>query len=272
MMIDHPPPTAAPSLDRRQHQSPPKQASPLPSFSHQHHSSSYQPENISKNFRHIAPAVPPVSPPRTPPSASSSPHHTVNTQQQPSQEVLVPVVTNNFGFLETTFANVPVVKKTHRRRPANIDKSTLYCHNCGAKNTPEWRRGPMGPATLCNACGLAYAKRLRQEEDSQNHVVQMQMSSVGMPLVVGQCQCPQFAVYGRCTHQQQQQQQSPPPQQTSGMMAPGIVRGSMPPAAGATPVTPTNSRINSHTFHQYNPPSTQSTVGSFAPNNQMLFY
>eukprot|EP01133_Synstelium_polycarpum_P015522 gene15522-18436_t len=60
----------------------------------------------------------------------------------------------------------PPAKKTHRRRPANIDKSTLYCHNCGTKTTPEWRRGPSGPATLCNACGLAFAKKQREEESN----------------------------------------------------------------------------------------------------------
>jgi len=32
------------------------------------------------------------------------------------------------------------------------------CLGCGATSTPEWRRGPMGPRTLCNACGLVYAK------------------------------------------------------------------------------------------------------------------
>ncbi|EGG25117.1 putative GATA-binding transcription factor [Cavenderia fasciculata] len=58
-------------------------------------------------------------------------------------------------------------KKTHRRRPANIDKSTLFCHTCGTKSTPEWRRGPDGPATLCNACGLAFAKK--QKEDESNY-------------------------------------------------------------------------------------------------------
>jgi hypothetical protein len=26
------------------------------------------------------------------------------------------------------------------------------CLGCGAKDTPEWRRGPLGPRTLCNAC------------------------------------------------------------------------------------------------------------------------
>ncbi|ORZ38026.1 hypothetical protein BCR44DRAFT_1384694, partial [Catenaria anguillulae PL171] len=28
------------------------------------------------------------------------------------------------------------------------------CHSCSATETPEWRRGPDGRATLCNACGL----------------------------------------------------------------------------------------------------------------------
>lgn len=32
------------------------------------------------------------------------------------------------------------------------------CMGCKAKSSPEWRRGPMGPRTLCNACGLVYIK------------------------------------------------------------------------------------------------------------------
>lgn len=61
----------------------------------------------------------------------------------------------------------------HKRRPANVDKNTLYCHRCGRRDTPEWRKGPSGPATcvlaiklfglicvrLCNACGLQWAKK-----------------------------------------------------------------------------------------------------------------
>jgi len=35
---------------------------------------------------------------------------------------------------------------------ANGDKKAPKCLGCGATETPEWRRGPMGPRTLCNAC------------------------------------------------------------------------------------------------------------------------
>ncbi|WWD20115.1 hypothetical protein CI109_104590 [Kwoniella shandongensis] len=33
------------------------------------------------------------------------------------------------------------------------------CVTCGRTDSPEWRKGPLGPKTLCNACGLRWAKR-----------------------------------------------------------------------------------------------------------------
>ncbi|KAK9149324.1 hypothetical protein Scep_008081 [Stephania cephalantha] len=30
------------------------------------------------------------------------------------------------------------------------------CLHCGTDKTPQWRTGPMGPKTLCNACGVRY--------------------------------------------------------------------------------------------------------------------
>ncbi|KAH8832852.1 hypothetical protein DL96DRAFT_1551943 [Flagelloscypha sp. PMI_526] len=36
------------------------------------------------------------------------------------------------------------------------------CLGCDATSTPEWRRGPMGPRTLCNACGLVWAKMVKK--------------------------------------------------------------------------------------------------------------
>ncbi|SCO88904.1 related to NsdD protein [Fusarium oxysporum] len=47
------------------------------------------------------------------------------------------------------------------------------CHGCNRTNTPEWRRGPGGARTLCNACGLHYARleRKRQLEDLSPRVL-----------------------------------------------------------------------------------------------------
>ncbi|KAI9351844.1 PAS domain-containing protein [Pilaira anomala] len=33
------------------------------------------------------------------------------------------------------------------------------CADCGTTASPEWRKGPHGPKTLCNACGLRWAKK-----------------------------------------------------------------------------------------------------------------
>ncbi|KAJ0262761.1 GATA transcription factor 3 [Hirschfeldia incana] len=30
------------------------------------------------------------------------------------------------------------------------------CSHCGTNNTPQWRTGPVGPKTLCNACGVRF--------------------------------------------------------------------------------------------------------------------
>ncbi|CAG8901378.1 unnamed protein product [Penicillium egyptiacum] len=43
-----------------------------------------------------------------------------------------------------------------------LKDSALRCHSCNRSETPEWRRGPDGSRTLCNACGLHYAKLSRR--------------------------------------------------------------------------------------------------------------
>lgn len=43
-------------------------------------------------------------------------------------------------------------KRSHDAGPGKAGKPTPKCLGCGATETPEWRRGPMGPRTLCNAC------------------------------------------------------------------------------------------------------------------------
>ncbi|KAI2628000.1 hypothetical protein GGS26DRAFT_582877 [Hypomontagnella submonticulosa] len=37
------------------------------------------------------------------------------------------------------------------------------CTDCGTLDSPEWRKGPQGPKTLCNACGLRWAKKEKKK-------------------------------------------------------------------------------------------------------------
>ncbi|MFS7942328.1 putative transcription factor C2C2-GATA family [Helianthus anomalus] len=39
------------------------------------------------------------------------------------------------------------------------------CTDCHTTRTPLWRGGPAGPKSLCNACGIKYNKKRRQQID-----------------------------------------------------------------------------------------------------------
>ncbi|OLY79855.1 GATA zinc finger domain-containing protein 3 [Smittium mucronatum] len=38
------------------------------------------------------------------------------------------------------------------------------CISCGTTNSPEWRKGPQGQKTLCNACGLRYSRSIKKKK------------------------------------------------------------------------------------------------------------
>lgn len=40
----------------------------------------------------------------------------------------------------------------------------MTCLKCGTHQTPQWRMGPDGPRTMCNACGVKYKKELKERE------------------------------------------------------------------------------------------------------------
>lgn len=48
----------------------------------------------------------------------------------------------------------------------------------GTLESPEWRKGPSGPKTLCNACGLRWAKK--EKKKSSGNVNNMMNLGVGM--------------------------------------------------------------------------------------------
>lgn len=59
-----------------------------------------------------------------------------------------------------------LVIRRGKRRTNNLNDKP-YCHHCGANETPEWRRGPDGARTLCNACGLYHSKMKRKNRLEQ---------------------------------------------------------------------------------------------------------
>ncbi|CAO3652271.1 unnamed protein product [Mucor hiemalis] len=60
----------------------------------------------------------------------------------------------------TTTVNTDIAKKEKwKRRKKSRGADDYICADCGTTASPEWRKGPQGPKTLCNACGLRWAKK-----------------------------------------------------------------------------------------------------------------
>ncbi|CAM1504482.1 Fc.00g020730.m01.CDS01 [Cosmosporella sp. VM-42] len=55
------------------------------------------------------------------------------------------------------------------------------CTDCGTLDSPEWRKGPSGPKTLCNACGLRWAKKEKKKHNANHgsHTAPMVDHSMG---------------------------------------------------------------------------------------------
>ncbi|KAL0262726.1 white collar 2 type of transcription factor [Diplodia seriata] len=63
------------------------------------------------------------------------------------------------------------LKPFERTKPGPERPGHLICTWCATTEAPEWRRGPGGPKTLCNACGLKYSKSCRKSPSSSRSIV-----------------------------------------------------------------------------------------------------
>jgi PAS domain S-box-containing protein len=54
------------------------------------------------------------------------------------------------------------------------------CTDCGTLDSPEWRKGPNGPKTLCNACGLRWAKKEKKKTGGPEGTTTNTTSANGM--------------------------------------------------------------------------------------------
>ncbi|KAL5702603.1 hypothetical protein ACHQM5_027802 [Ranunculus cassubicifolius] len=61
-----------------------------------------------------------------------------------------------FYMLKTGYEHKKRVLGERRISTSTTTWGVRSCQHCQAKTTPEWREGPLGPRTLCNACGVRY--------------------------------------------------------------------------------------------------------------------
>lgn len=108
----------------------------------------------------------------TPSIPSNKPSPITSSDQPTSNSTLSPNPSQNVSFSSpSSSGNTSISPKSQairrgKRRTGNINDKP-YCHHCGANETPEWRRGPDGARTLCNACGLYHSKMKRKNKLEQ---------------------------------------------------------------------------------------------------------
>jgi len=89
-----------------------------------------------------------------------SPSHT-SARRQPSLSKQVEQQQQQQQAEAGEFSHNPHKRAYKHSPPPTANKQ---CTSCGTSTTPEWRSGPTGPKTLCNACGLQYSKAQKQKQ------------------------------------------------------------------------------------------------------------
>ncbi|CAI4660966.1 CFF_collapsed_G0042810.mRNA.1.CDS.1 [Saccharomyces cerevisiae] len=86
-----------------------------------------------------------------------------NNRGRPRAIQRQPTLTTSSHFINNSNPGAAAVSTTtpaanSDEKNPNAKKIIEFCFHCGETETPEWRKGPYGTRTLCNACGLFYRK------------------------------------------------------------------------------------------------------------------
>ncbi|CAK9157067.1 unnamed protein product [Ilex paraguariensis] len=100
------------------------------------------------------------SPSLTESSTSSSSSSSSTTSSLPPNPWLI---STSLSQTAESYIEKPPAKK-HKKKPATEtsggggggSQQPRRCSHCGVQKTPQWRAGPLGAKTLCNACGVRY--------------------------------------------------------------------------------------------------------------------
>lgn len=84
----------------------------------------------------------------------------ISSDKEPTTNTYIPLKTTI--KLKLKMAKLRKQKAAMNRAAKSKGKKASRCSHCAVADSPEWRRGPDGSRTLCNACGLFYSKLLRK--------------------------------------------------------------------------------------------------------------
>lgn len=131
------------------------------------------PSSPSNREKILAPRSSSMSSERTltysPPSSDGSTPSPVTTiEGRSSSNNYSPYQAATSLSAQTDKVFVPFADRRHLGKIGKTSKSGknrnahMRCLHCSSTETPEWRKGPGGPTTLCNACGLFYKKLIKK--------------------------------------------------------------------------------------------------------------
>ncbi|KAI9183269.1 hypothetical protein H9P43_004186 [Blastocladiella emersonii ATCC 22665] len=83
----------------------------------------------------------------------------------------------NGGGGDPDASAVDAILQRKRKRRTVKQPQERVCIDCGTTQSPEWRKGPTGAKTLCNACGLRYAKKVKTEQQMAKDAAAAAMGS-----------------------------------------------------------------------------------------------
>ncbi|KAK1975446.1 GATA zinc finger protein [Colletotrichum cereale] len=88
---------------------------------------------------------------------------TLSQQVAVNVDELVTLCHNSAASAEQQLPDItPPRERRKRRRKHRTDSAGSYCYPQKTTSTPQWRNGPAGLWTLCNVCGLMYARQVRR--------------------------------------------------------------------------------------------------------------
>ncbi|KAF1800167.1 hypothetical protein V8B55DRAFT_1580227 [Mucor lusitanicus] len=97
--------------------------------------------------------------PKASSSAKSAKPKVSSTAKPAEPKASLPAKSSNPKASSTAKSANPKVPSPAKSSPesTNSTNSDKECSYCARKTTPMWRRGPAGPGTLCNACGINWS-------------------------------------------------------------------------------------------------------------------